>query len=77
MATVSAPRGLKPIALLGGMPFAGSTQTILIKSGYATAIFNGDVVGFADVTNSKAASVATHLTSAPFFLRSLISSSDL
>jgi hypothetical protein len=52
MSTTSAPRGLKPIALLGGMPFAGSTREIPIKSGYATAIFNGDVVGFADVTNS-------------------------
>lgn len=52
MSTTSAPRGLKPVGLLGGMPFAGSTRSLLIKSGYATAIFNGDVVGFADVTNS-------------------------
>ena len=51
MSTTSAPRGLKPIGLLGGMPFAGSTMEISIKSGYATAIFNGDVVGYADVTN--------------------------
>ena len=52
MSTTSAPRGLKPIGLLGGMPFAGSTMEISIKSGYATAIFNGDVVGYADVSNS-------------------------
>ena len=52
MSTTSAPRGLKPIGLLGGMPFAGSTMEISIDSGYATAIFNGDVVGYADVTNS-------------------------
>jgi hypothetical protein len=52
MSTTSAPRGLKPIGLLGGMPFAGSTMEIAIKSGYATAIFNGDIVGYADVTNS-------------------------
>lgn len=51
MSTTSAPRGLKPIGLLGGMPFAGSTMEISIDSGYATAIFNGDVVGYADVTN--------------------------
>ena len=50
MSTTSAPRGLKPIGLLGGMPFAGSTMEISIASGYATAIFNGDVVGYADVT---------------------------
>ena len=52
MSTTSAPRGLKPIGILGGAPFAGSTREYLIKSGYSTAIFNGDVVGFADVANS-------------------------
>ena len=52
MSATSAPRGLKPIGLLGGMPFAGSTREYLIKSGYSTAIFNGDVVGLADVANS-------------------------
>ena len=52
MSATSAPRGLKPIGLLGGMPFAGSTREFLIKSGYATAIFNGDVVGLGDVANS-------------------------
>jgi hypothetical protein len=52
MSATAAPRGLKPISLLGGMPFAGSTREFLIKSGYATAIFNGDVVGLADTANS-------------------------
>lgn len=52
MSATSAPRGLKPIGLLGGMPFAGSTREYLIKSGYSTAIFNGDVVGLADTANS-------------------------
>ena len=52
MSSTSAPRGLKPIGLLGGLPYAGSTMEIPIKSGYATAIFNGDIVGYADVTNS-------------------------
>ena len=52
MSATSAPRGLKRIGLLGGMPFAGSTREFLIKSGYATAIFNGDVVGLADTANS-------------------------
>jgi hypothetical protein len=53
MSTTSAPRGLKPIGILGGMPFAGSTREYLIKSGYSTAIFNGDVVGFANVASSS------------------------
>lgn len=52
MSATSAPRGLKPISLLGGLPFAGSTREFLIKSGYSTAIFNGDVVGLANVASS-------------------------
>lgn len=44
--TVSAPYGLKPIKMLGGTPFAGSTRQIKIASGYATAIYNGDVVKY-------------------------------
>ncbi len=52
MSATSAPRGLKPVSLLGGLPFAGSTREFLIKSGYSTAIFNGDVVGLADTANS-------------------------
>lgn len=42
--TVSAPYGLKPINLIGGQVFAGATRQIPIASGYATNIFNGDVV---------------------------------
>jgi hypothetical protein len=53
MSTTSAPRGLKPIGLLGGGPFAGSTREYLINSSYSTAIYNGDVVGFANVASSS------------------------
>ena len=53
MSTTSAPRGLKPIGILGGAPFAGSTREYLINSGYSTAIYNGDVVGFANVASSS------------------------
>lgn len=52
MSTTSAPRGLKPIGILGGTAFVGSTREYLINSGYSTAIFNGDVVGFANVASS-------------------------
>ena len=52
MSATSAPRGLKPVGLLGGMPFAGSTRWMKIKNNYATAIFNGDVVGLAATTGS-------------------------
>jgi hypothetical protein len=45
--TISAPYGLKPINLIGGQVFAGSTRQIAITTSsvnYNTAIFNGDVV---------------------------------
>lgn len=42
---VSSPYGLKPINLQGGRVFSGSTRMIPIQQGYATNIFNGDVVG--------------------------------
>ena len=42
---VSAPYGLKPINLIGGQVFAGSTREYAIPYGYATNIFYGDIVG--------------------------------
>lgn len=42
--TVSAPYGLKPINLIGGQVYSGSTRHFPIASGYGTSIFNGDVV---------------------------------
>lgn len=42
--TVSAPYGLKPINRLDGMPYAGATRQMKIASGYASNIFNGDLV---------------------------------
>jgi hypothetical protein len=45
---VSAPYGLKPVNLQGGRPYSGSTRMIPIGQGYATNIFNGDVVGLSN-----------------------------
>ena len=42
--TVSAPYGLKPINLIGGQVYAGSTRLMTIASGYNTSIYYGDVV---------------------------------
>jgi hypothetical protein len=42
---VAAPYGLKPINLIGGQVFAGSTREYAIPYGYATDIFYGDIVG--------------------------------
>lgn len=44
MATTAAPYGLRPINLIGGQNFAGSTRQIKIASAYAANIFFGDIV---------------------------------
>jgi hypothetical protein len=48
---VSAPYGLKPINLIGGQVFAGSTRNIPIAAGYNTNIGYGDVVQYGTVGN--------------------------
>ena len=45
--TVSSPYGLKPINLIGGQVFAGSTRSLPIQYGYSSNIFYGDVVSLA------------------------------
>jgi hypothetical protein len=42
--TVSAPYGLRPVNLIGGQVYAGSTRLMKIASEYNTDIFYGDVV---------------------------------
>jgi len=42
--TVDAPYGLKPVKLLSGVPYVGTTRQYSIASGYATSIFYGDAV---------------------------------
>ena len=42
--TVQAPYGLKPINLIGGQSYAGSTRLMQIKSGVVNAIYFGDLV---------------------------------
>jgi hypothetical protein len=42
---ISAPYGLKPVNLIGGQVFAGSTREYPIPYGYSTSIFFGDLVG--------------------------------
>ena len=42
--TVSAPYGLKPVNLIGGQVFSGSTRNVKVQYGYATNIFYGDFV---------------------------------
>ena len=42
--TVSAPYGFKPVNLIGGQAFVGSTRNLPIAYNYGTAIYNGDPV---------------------------------
>jgi hypothetical protein len=42
--SVTAPYGLVPVNSLDGKPYAGAIRQIPVAAGFATAIFNGDVV---------------------------------
>ena len=59
--TVSAPYGYKPLNLIGGQVFSGSTRNLQIQYGYSTPIFYGDAIkevnGF--VTRASIASATT------------------
>lgn len=54
---VSAAYGFKPVNLIGGRVYSGSTRMIPIAENYGTSIFNGDLVGFAAGTLIKSALV--------------------
>jgi hypothetical protein len=62
--TVSAPYGLKPINLIGGQVFAGSTRNLKIQYGFNTNIFYGDVVGISRgfITRSTVTTGASAVT---------------
>lgn len=61
MATTAAPYGLRPINLIGGQLFSGSTRQLKIASGYAANIFFGDVVAIGvDGTIVKVTNVGTN-----------------
>lgn len=44
MATTAAPYGLRPVNLIGGLPYAGSTRQIKIASAYGVNLFTGSIV---------------------------------
>ena len=41
---IPAPYGLKPVNLIGGRVFSGSTRMFPINNGYSNSLFNGDIV---------------------------------
>ena len=48
--TVSAPYGFKPVNLIGGQVFSGSTRNYVIQNNYGTAISYGDFVTIGSTT---------------------------
>jgi hypothetical protein len=64
MATTAAPYGLRPVNLIGGQPYAGSTRMMKIANAYAANIFYGQAVasngnGFIQADTSTTALSAT------------------
>lgn len=66
MASVASPYGLKPVNLIGGQPYAGSTRTFLIDpAGTAATIYNGSPVyvnanGYLAVASATGADATTN-----------------
>jgi len=60
---IDAPYGLKPINLIGGQVFAGSTRMYPILQAYGTGLFNGDVVQLAATGTVAATTLAISTTS--------------
>lgn len=77
MATTAAPFGLRPIGLIGGQGFAGSTRAIKIASGYATSIFTGDVVKLVAAGTVEKDTGTTALTPVGVFLGCAYTDADL
>ena len=59
MSATAAPYGLRPVNLIGGQPYAGSTRQIKIASGYAANLFFGQPVRVAGDGTIIAAAVTT------------------
>jgi len=54
MASTLSPYGLKPVNLLGGQPFAGSTREVKVSTNNSAAIYNGDVIQLSSAGNPAA-----------------------
>lgn len=54
MASTLSPYGLKPVNLIGGQSFAGSTREIKLSTNNTAAIYNGDVVQLTSAGNPQA-----------------------
>lgn len=61
---VDRPYGFKPVNLIGGQPFAGSTRSLPIQYGYGTNIFYGDAVVLSAVGTIVRATITNTVISA-------------
>lgn len=59
MASTATPYGVRPMQLIGGQPFAGSTRQIKIASGYNVNIGYGDIVAIDGTTGTLVKVTAT------------------
>lgn len=55
MAAILSPYGLKPVNLIGGRPFSGSTREFKVSTNNVAAIYNGDIVVLSSAGNPSAA----------------------
>ena len=69
--TIAAPYGLKPVSLIGGQVFAGSTRDLPIAYNYGTAIYYGDLVTLG-TTGSTAGFVIPSPTSTSLVAKSTV-----
>lgn len=56
MASIASPYGLKPVNLIGGQTYGGSTRDIRLSTNNAAAIYNGDVIQLSAAGNPAALS---------------------
>jgi len=68
---IDAPYGLKPVKLVGGQVFAGSTRSMNIAYNYATPIYYGDLVTLG-TTGSNAGYIIVSPTSTSLVLKSTV-----
>jgi hypothetical protein len=54
MASISSPYGLKPVNLIGGQQYAGSTREFKLSTNNSAAIYFGDVVQLSSAGNPAA-----------------------
>lgn len=76
MAATSSPYGFRPVGLIGGQPFSGSTRMIPIANAYNTNIFKGDPVLLVAAGTVEVDTGTTALTPVGIFMGCTYTNSD-